>query len=364
MAVRVRSGDGKGAAVQEGRADFSRRGLLAGLGAAGAVTALLPAQGRTRQPGPVPRMRVIIDNDFSGDPDGLFQLAHHVLSPSVEIPLIVGSHLHVADPWDPSLTQAGNGAAAARELLAVMGRAGRYRVLAGADAAIPTRSGWSQSPATAAIVREALREDTDLPLYYAAGAGLTELALAWLAEPRIGRRLRLVWIGGGEHPGFAPPPPGKAVPEYNLTIDLLAAQVIFNESDIEIWQVPRDAYRQMLIGYSELDELAATGATGRYLKSRIDRLLERIAKVPPARRPRLGETYILGDSPLVTLTALQSSFEPDPSSSSHAVLPTPVLDDAGGYRPAPGGRTMRVYTRIDTRLTFADLAAKLRAIPS
>lgn len=30
-----------------------------------------------------PRMRVIIDNDFSGDPDGLFQLAHHLLSPSV-----------------------------------------------------------------------------------------------------------------------------------------------------------------------------------------------------------------------------------------------------------------------------------------
>ena len=32
-----------------------------------------------------PRMRVIIDNDLGGDPDGLFQLAHHVLSPSVEI---------------------------------------------------------------------------------------------------------------------------------------------------------------------------------------------------------------------------------------------------------------------------------------
>ena len=40
-----------------------------------------------------PRMRVIIDNDFSGDPDGLFQLAHHLLSPSVEIRGIIGSHL-------------------------------------------------------------------------------------------------------------------------------------------------------------------------------------------------------------------------------------------------------------------------------
>ena len=32
----------------------------------------------------VPRMRVIIDNDFSGDPDGLFQLTQLLLSPSVQ----------------------------------------------------------------------------------------------------------------------------------------------------------------------------------------------------------------------------------------------------------------------------------------
>lgn len=32
-----------------------------------------------------PRQRVIIDNDFSGDPDGLFQLAHHLASPSVDM---------------------------------------------------------------------------------------------------------------------------------------------------------------------------------------------------------------------------------------------------------------------------------------
>jgi len=29
------------------------------------------------------RARVIIANDFGGDPDGLFQLAHHLLSPTV-----------------------------------------------------------------------------------------------------------------------------------------------------------------------------------------------------------------------------------------------------------------------------------------
>src|SRR6187455_804238 len=44
-----------------------------------------------------PRMRVIIDNDFGGDPDGLYQLVHHLLSPSVEIRAIIGSHLKPGD---------------------------------------------------------------------------------------------------------------------------------------------------------------------------------------------------------------------------------------------------------------------------
>jgi purine nucleosidase len=32
-----------------------------------------------------PRMRVVSDNDYSGDPDGLVQLAHHALSTSVDL---------------------------------------------------------------------------------------------------------------------------------------------------------------------------------------------------------------------------------------------------------------------------------------
>ena len=35
------------------------------------------------------RYSVIIDNDFMGDPDGLFQLAHHALSSSCDINLLL-----------------------------------------------------------------------------------------------------------------------------------------------------------------------------------------------------------------------------------------------------------------------------------
>src|SRR4051812_9959182 len=55
-----------------------------------------------------PRMRIIIDNDFGGDPDGLFELVHHLLSPSVEIRGIIGSHLRAGDGFDPSKETATN----------------------------------------------------------------------------------------------------------------------------------------------------------------------------------------------------------------------------------------------------------------
>src|SRR5687767_8378137 len=64
-----------------------------------------------------PRMRVIVDNDFSGDPDGLFQLAHIMLSTSVEVRGIIGSHLKVGDGFDNSKTQAANAAKKAKEVL-------------------------------------------------------------------------------------------------------------------------------------------------------------------------------------------------------------------------------------------------------
>ncbi len=320
-----------------------------------AATPMRPALAQQRR-----LARVITDNDYSGDPDGLFQLAQHILSSAIEIPLIVGSHLPAGSEWVNSETTASDAAAKVREMLGVMGRAEDYTVLAGSEVAIPSLDEWQPSPATEAIIAEAMREDADAPLFYAAGAGLTELALAWLAEPRIGERLKLVWIGGLEHADLAYPPPNADPLEYNYSIDPLAAQVIFNESDIEIWQVPRNAYRQMLFSYAELRELAQSGPIGAYLKGEIDRIDAMIAQLPPSMGFPRTETYILGDSPLVTLTALQSFFQADPSSSLYNLRLTPLMNEGGEYQDNPDGRPMRVYTHIDTRLTFRDMVLKIR----
>ena len=301
-----------------------------------------------------PRARVIIDNDYSGDPDDLIQTAHHLLSPSVEIPLFVASHLSAGDPWDPSEQQAANAEAELRKLLAVMGVEERYAICRGAEKALVARDRPHDIPATRAIIAEAMR-DSDLPLFYAAGAGLTDLASALLIEPAIANRLTLVWIGGPEYADLAPPPPGAKGPEYNLRIDIGAAQAVF-ASGIAIWQVPRNVYRQQLMSYAELiTSVGPHGALGRHLQQAIERVMDRTGRIGMP----IGEAYAMGDSPLVTLTALQSAFEADPSSSFYQLRPRPSINDDGSYGPVTDGPPIRVYTQVDTRLTFSDFFAKL-----
>jgi len=302
-----------------------------------------------------PRTRVIIDNDFSGDPDDLIQTAHHLMCPSVDIPFIVASHLSPGDFIDPSTTQAENARRIAEELLEVMGLTGRHRVLKGAELAILDRDTARDTPAARAIIAEAMRTDTSSKLYYAAGAGLTELASALLIEPAIASRLTLVWIGGPEYAEDAPPPPGSRGMEYNLNIDRAAAQRVF-DSDIAIWQVPRNVYRQALMSYAELIvSVGRHGPLGAYLRAAIERIMQRLKE----RGHLMGEAYAMGDSPLVTLTALQSAFEADPSSSAYKLRPRPSIRDDGTYGPALARPPIRVYTGIDMRLTFADFFAKL-----
>jgi purine nucleosidase len=169
-----------------------------------------------------PRMRIIIDNDFGGDPDGLFQLVQHLLSPSVEIRGIIGSHLRAGDPFDPSKESATNAKKKAEETLGIMNLSKTYNVTQGSNFALQNDSTAQPSDAAKLIIKEAMRDDTRLPLYVVCGAGLTDLASAFLMEPGIAKRLTLIWIGGPEYPELALPPPGYTSLEYNLAIDLKA----------------------------------------------------------------------------------------------------------------------------------------------
>lgn len=300
-----------------------------------------------------PHVRVVLDNDYAGDPDGLVQLAHHLLSPGVDVRLVIGSQLARYDPAASSIS-ADDSAVAARRVASLAGRVD-VTVLAGSNEGLDSPGRPRRSAAAEAIVAEAMRDDTDLPLLVACGGGLTNIASAWLMEPAIAERLTVVWIGGNEHPGLAEPPPGALAVEYNASIDPVATRVVFDDSDLPLWQVPRDAYRQVLVSHAELVvRMRPAGALGAQLFD----ALEGFAATMRTWGIE-GETAVLGDSPLVLLSALWSPFDPAPSSSRWVTRPRPRIDDEGAYVPATDTPPVRIFTSLDTRLVLEDLFAKL-----
>ena len=305
------------------------------------------------------RYSVIIDNDFMGDPDGLFQLAHHVLSSSCDIKGIVGAHLggngrgffrdlQGKDEADMSVNKV-------NEALEVMGMKGHFKVVPGAPVKMTDANKPIESDGARLIVEEALKASPEKPLYVCVGGPLTDIASAWLINPEIGKNIILIWIGGQEYKETgAIVPPGYSMPEYNLNLSIAAAQVVFNKSDMRIWQIPRDVYRQCMYSMTELEaKVRPYGKLGDYL-------YDSLAGIMTGRNGySMGETYILGDSPLVLMTALMSNFEADPASSHYQYVTIPTIADDGSYRYNHEGRQIRVYDRIDTRLMFADMEAKL-----
>ena len=302
-----------------------------------------------------PRMRVIIDNDLSGDPDGQFQLVHQLLSPSTQVCGVIGSHLN-GRGFDGSTKTATSAAAKAREIIGMMGLTGKVPVFEGSNEGMDTMTVAKDSEGARFIIKEAMRTDTKLPLYILCGAGLTNIASAWLMQPEIAKHITLVWIGGQEYDNILPPP-GYTIPEYNLNICIPAAQTIFNLSDIPLWQIPRNAYRQCCFSMAEMEnDVKPMGKIGAYLSKTIEEMISKLGSYGMG----MGELYVLGDSPLTLLTALQTGFEADPASSGSVIHAAPLIWKDGSYRYNPKGRTIRIFNQIDTRLMFNDMTAKLK----
>lgn len=104
----------------------SRRTVLCGAGAIAGAAFSTAAPGALHRPA---LARVIVDNDFAGDPDGLVALAHQLASRSSRCVLITTSTLDRGlasrGGLDPRSTAA-QGAEFARELMACMGAPARH----------------------------------------------------------------------------------------------------------------------------------------------------------------------------------------------------------------------------------------------
>jgi hypothetical protein len=87
-----------------------------------------------------------------------------------------------------------------------------------------------RSPAALDLVERAMASPDDDPLYVVAIGAITNVASAMLIEPRIIRKIVVVWLAGNPHTA-----PHAA--EFNLVQDLRAAGVIF-DSGVPFVHVP------------------------------------------------------------------------------------------------------------------------------
>jgi hypothetical protein len=306
---------------------MQRRQFLGSVAAVATAHALgRPAAGIVQRP----LARVIVDNDFAGDPDGLVALAHQLLAPTTRTVLVTTSPLDARLAALAGLDAGRSAAAGARlagALLRFVAPAARPPVVAGDGQA-----------AARAIVAEALRDDA-LPLVLACGGPLTNVAAALRLRPDIAERMRLVWIGGSNADAGGT--------EYNLMTDLAAARLVFEESRIPILQIPQEEYRRFQVSVAEL------GAGFRSMSPLAGWLYDQYRHLPPFVQP--GGTLTFGDSPLVTATAF------DPAATPFTARPVRRLRDDGGYGDIVPQREVSMAHSLDPRLNYTDFLALLHA---
>jgi purine nucleosidase len=262
--------------------------------------------------------RVVVDNDFAGDPDGLVGLAHHLLSPTNRVTAITSSFLNPR--FAESVTTAEEGARLAEELVAEVAPAVRPVVLAG------TEEAWkpgARSAASDAIVAAA-RDDDELPLFVVCGGPLTNVAAALEQDPAIATRMSLVWIGGSlDADAF----------EYNRDTDPAAAEFVLSRPGLVVHQFPLETYRQCAYSVHELaEDVGTSGRLGAWLWEHYQ---------TPPEWVRLGGVWPLGDSPPVLVTAL-------------------TTESSRWTAPPSDGAAVRLCTDVDFRLVVGDMLAKLR----
>lgn len=282
-------------------------------------------------------IRLIVDTDAKNEADDQFAIVQALLSPKFEHVGLIAAHFG-QDRCEDSMMQSYH---ELEKIFSLMDFPAENMIYKGAEKAIPDKQTPVVSEGAKLIIREAMKED-DRPLYVIFLGAITDLASAYLMEPRIAKRLTAIWIGGGRYPNGGP--------EFNLGNDIHGANVVF-ASPIELWQVPKNVYEMMPVSLAELDyKVAPCGKIGRYL---LDQLNEHAHEEGPRKSVfRTGETWVLGDNPAVGLLLYEHRFEYD-------WVQAPMITSDMSYVHTGLNRPIRVYKSIDSRLILDDMYAKL-----
>lgn len=168
---------------------------------------------------PAGKLDMVLDTDTYNEVDDQFALAYALRSPErlnvqavYAAPFLNDRASSPADGMEKSYAEI-------VRLLGKMDLPAQGRVFEGSRAFLPDGRTPVDSPAARDLVARAMaRGEDEPPLVVAAIGAITNVASALLMEPRIARRIHIVWLGG--HPTGYP-----TAMEFNLSQDVAAARV-------------------------------------------------------------------------------------------------------------------------------------------
>jgi len=283
------------------------------------------------------KIRVITNTDAKNEADDQFAIVQTLLSPRFDNVGFIAAHFgtnRVKDSMEQSYKEL-------ETLFDLMGFEKQGNLYRGASHGLPDKTTPVDSKGARLIIKEAMKDDKR-PLYITFMGPITDLASAYLIEPRIAGRLTAIWIGGGRYPSGGV--------EFNLGNDVHAANVVF-ASGINLWQVPKNVYEMMPVSLAELEyRVRPQGKIGAYLCDQLQKHSEE--EGPRKSAFRTGETWVLGDNPSVGLMLYEHRFE-------YTMIPAPVVTQEMAYLHTGLNPAIRVYNHIDSRLILEDMYAKL-----
>lgn len=283
------------------------------------------------------KIRLIINTDAKNEADDQYAIVHALLTPSFEIKGITAAHFGPVR----SSTSMEDSYEEVLKVLDLMGLKDQVRVNKGAAKALPSEETIVSSEGADFIIEEALKED-DRPLYVAFLGPITDLAVAYLKEPKIADRLTALWIGCGPwpHGGY----------EFNLYNDIHAANVVL-ASQIPLWIVPRNVYRSIRASFAELAvNVKPYGKIGEYL---FQQMLDFNSGWLADTDWPFREMWHLGDSPIVSLLLDEQEYD-------YELRAAPRVAEDMYFVHYQNERLVRWYERVDSTFLLQDMYAKLK----
>lgn len=285
---------------------------------------------------PAGRPRIVLDTDTFNEIDDQFALVYAMLSQDqLDVTAITAAPFHNTRSSGPADGMEKSHA----EILRVLDRLNHPSddlVWRGAGSYLPAADRPADSPAAGRIIELAMSNSD--PLYVLAVGAATNVATALLLEPRILRRIVVVWLGG--HPTNH-----HTTEEFNLRQDVHAARVLF-DSGVPLVHVPcRNVAEHLRTTQAELHKyVAGHGPVGDYLSTIYDGYMA----------DHYGRSKVIWDVAVVAWM-LDDAWVP-----TH-LLHSPLLNDGLTWSHDPRRHFVREAVHCDRDAIFSDLFRKIEA---